>query len=474
MCSGPDAPVTARGMSGSQAASGAGATRSGDAAGVFERRVAWFHCFSGVAGDMVLGALVDAGADVAAVRDIVAGLRLPGWDLRVEPATRGGIGATRVVVDVPGDDPTPRPFADLARLVEEASLPDRVAERALAALRALAAAESRVHRVPIGEVHLHELGGHDTLVDVVGSAAALEILGVDEIVVSPIAVGTGTLRGAHGPLPNPSPAVVELLRNAPVVGRDTAIELTTPTGAALMATWSTGFGPMPAMRISAAGFGAGTADLPGVANCVQVVIGDRSQLAAALAGPMAPADEAAGAGAATRRRPGVPAGLTAPGDGRAREPDDEPGQPVVLLETTVDDATGETLAYTVDVLLQTGALDAWITPVVMKRGRPGHVVSALAEPRSVPELRRVLHRETGTLGVRAARLERWPAERTVDVVEVSGHRVRLKVSAGRVKAEHRDAASAARALDLPVREVAFAAESAWRRANDPVGGGAGV
>ncbi len=442
-------------------------------------RVAWFHCFSGVAGDMVLAALIDAGADPDAVRDVLAGLRLPGWSLRVSAATRGGIGATRVSVDVDGGGGPARPFAELERLVLAASLPDRVARRSLAALRALAAAESRVHRVPLASVHLHELGGHDTLVDVVGSAAALELLGVDDVAVSPIAVGTGTLRGAHGPLPNPSPAVVHLLRDAVVSGRDTPLELTTPTGAALMATWGTSFGPLPAMRVRAAGFGAGSADPPGFANCLQVVVGDRAgdtgqawhPEVLGAAGPGA-GGAPVGPGAAAGGLPPVldvgVVGWAGPG-GEAGGPP-WPGatvQDVAVVETTVDDVTGEVVGYAIDELLRAGALDAWATPVLMKRGRPGHVVSALAVPATLDLVRQVLARETGTLGVRVVPVRRWVAPRSVGEVEVSGHRVRVKVSPGRVKAEHRDAAAAARALGVPVRDVAVAAEQAWR-----AGGGA--
>lgn len=391
------------------------------------RRLAWFHCFAGVAGDMALGALLDAGAALADVRAVLDRLALPGWRLTAEPVTRGGIGATRAVVTVAGDAGDRR-YGDLVRIVEEAPLPPRVARRSLAVLRALAEAEASVHRVPLPDVHLHELGGHDTVVDVVGTAAALELLGVDEVAASPVAVGSGTIRSAHGLLPNPSPAVVALLSGRPVVGRPTPVELTTPTGAALVATWARHFGPVPAMSVTASGFGAGSADPDGMPNCLQVVIG-----------------EVAGA-------PEDPSGI------------DDSGSPeqVVLLETTVDDVTGEILGHAVTALLAAGALDAWVVPVVMKRGRPGHVLSALAPPETEVAVRRAVLSETGTLGVRVSRMERWVVPRRVDEVELAGHRLRVKVGPTSVKAEHVDAVRVAEALGRPARAVARQAEEAWR------------
>lgn len=393
------------------------------------RPVAWFHCFAGVAGDMVLGSLIDAGADIDAIKAMLAALELPGWALRTEVVYRCGIAATRVVVDVVGDDVTVRSAGELLDRVGRADLPDAVRRRSLQVLRALAEAESQVHRVPADQVHLHELGGHDTLVDVVGSAAGLYLLGIEEIVVSPVTVGMGTIRTAHGTMPNPSPAVVTLLRGAPTNGRDSPVELTTPTGAALMATWADGFGPMPAMTVVGSGFGAGTSNPVDLPNCVQVVIGNR--LPATVFSEM-PSSES-----------------------------DVPGEPLELVETTVDDVTGEILADTLLALLEAGALDAWLTSVVMKQGRPGTVVSALARPHQVSRLGQVLRAQTGTLGYRSTAVCRWASPRTVDEVVVFGHTVRVKVGPDRAKAEHGDAARVAGILRMPVRQVALAAEAAW-------------
>ncbi|HLY84376.1 MAG TPA: LarC family nickel insertion protein, partial [Acidimicrobiales bacterium] len=234
--------------------------------------VAWWHCFSGIAGDMAMSSLIDAGADLHEVRSVLAALPFRGWDLEAEPVLRGGVAATRVVVRA-AETGVVRTHAHIAGLLTEARLPERVRARALATFSALAEVEGRLHRRPPAQVHFHELGGIDAIVDIVGTCAALEGLGVDEVYASAVATGTGMVRSSHGVLPNPAPAVVELLRGAPTYGRDVPVELTTPTGAALLAALCVGWGPMPAMRIEASGFGAGTRDLDGLPNTVQVVIG---------------------------------------------------------------------------------------------------------------------------------------------------------------------------------------------------------
>jgi len=393
---------------------------AGSASGA--RTLAWFHCFAGIAGDMALGSLIDAGADIEEVLALLERLPFGGWGLDVEPVLRGGIAASRAIVTVQ-DHVVVRTYAHIVGLVEEARLPERVAARALATFAGLAEVEGTLHRRPVDQVHFHEVGGHDTIIDVVGTAAALEVLGVDEIRASAVATGTGMVRAAHGMLPNPAPAVVGLLRGIPTWGRDLPVELTTPTGAALLAALSSGFGPLPAMEVVSQGFGAGSRELEELPNCTQVVVGTRT---GATGGPVADA-----------------------------------GQPVAVLEVTLDDVTGEQLAHTVGALLDAGAHDAWLSPVLMKKGRPGHVVHVLCDPAVVPEMRGVLRGETGSLGVRMTMAERWPAARSVDSVMVDGQLIRVKISAVRAKAEHDDVVAAARRLGLPLREVAFRAEAAW-------------
>ena len=385
--------------------------------------VAWFHCFAGIAGDMALGSLLDAGADAEEVVALLHRLPLSGWTLEVHPVQRGGVAATRVEVGA-RESGVVRTHAHIVGLVEEARLPERVRDRTLATFSVLAEVEGRLHRRHPSQVHFHEVGGIDALVDVVGTCAALEVLDVERVFASAVATGTGMVRSAHGVLPNPAPAVVELLQGAPTYGREVTTELTTPTGAALLAALSSGFGPLPPMTITATGFGAGSRELEGLPNVTQVVLGEA-------------ADEEDGLTAA--------------------------GQPVVELSANVDDATGETIAHTVAALLDAGAHDAWVTPVLMKKGRPGHVVSALCDVALAEQVARVLTRETGSLGVRGQVLERWPASRSSGRVEVEGLPVRVKVGPGRVKAEHDDVARVARRTGLPLREVAFRAEAAYRR-----------
>ena len=316
-------------------------------------RIAWFHCFSGIAGDMALGSLLDAGADLDEVRSLIERLPVRGWELEAEAVLRCGIGATKAHVRAE-DTTVVRTASHIAGLVEEARLPDRVRQRALAVFAALAEAEGRIHRRPPDQVHFHEVGGLDAIVDVVGTCAALEVLEIDSLYASAVTTGTGVVRTAHGLIPNPAPAVVELLASvgAPTKGLDLGVELTTPTGAAILAALASGFGPMPSMLIECSGFGAGTREIDGRPNATQVVIGAPS--------------EALGA-----------------------------GQPVVLLEANVDDATGETLAHAIQALLTAGAHDAWVTPIVMKKGRPAYTVSALADVALSGQVAEALTAETG-------------------------------------------------------------------------------
>src|SRR5438270_2272627 len=221
---------------------------------------------------MALGALVDAGADLDAVTEILRRLPVTGWSVHAESTMRGGIAATRVVVEV-NDSTVVRTYSHITALIEEARLPTRVAERALAIFHALAVVEARLHRRNIEQVHFHEVGSLDAIVDIVGVSAALELLGVDDVAASAVATGIGMVRASHGLLPNPAPAVVELLAGAPTHGVDVPVELTTPTGAGILAALCTQWGPMPAMTITASGFGAGTRDLEAMPNLTQVVLG---------------------------------------------------------------------------------------------------------------------------------------------------------------------------------------------------------
>ena len=381
--------------------------------------IAWFHCFSGIAGDMAMGALVDAGADIDEVRKLCERLPFTGWGLEADSVMRSGIGATKINV-LAEPSSVVRTAGHIVALIEEARLPDRVARRALRTFRLLAEAEGHLHRRPPEQVHFHEVGGVDAIIDVVGTCAALEILGVDEVYASPVAQGVGMVRTAHGLLPVPVPAVVELFAGAPTYQLDIPVELTTPTGAALLAALAVDFGPMPLLHVSVSGFGAGTAELGDRPNLTQVVIGERAPLL-------------------------------------------DRGQPVTLLEVNVDDVTGEQLAHAIGELLTAGADDAWLTPILMKKGRPAYTVSALADLSLAGQVAAVLTRETGSFGVRGQTMERWPQDRLVDQVDVDGFPVRVKVGPGRAKVEHDDAVRVARRTGLSRFEVVARAEGEWRR-----------
>ena len=385
--------------------------------------LAWWHCFAGIAGDMALASAIDAGAPVDEVIGLLHRLPLRGWALEATETMRNGIGATALEVSA-GDEKVVRTHAHVVGLIEEARLPTRVRDRSLAAFAALAEAEGYVHRRPASQVHFHEVGAIDAIVDVVGTCAALELLGVDEVHVSPIATGTGVVRTAHGVLPNPAPAVVHLLKGMPTFGRSVNIELATPTGVALMRSLASGFGPMPPMTVRATGFGAGSRELPELPNLAQLVLGE------AVSEAM-------------------------------------PGQPVMLLEANLDDATGEVLAHAVAALLEAGAHDAWITPVLMKKGRPGHIVSALCDGALARRVAEVLTAETGSLGVRGQLLDRWPQARSHDAVDVDGGTVRVKVGPGRVKPEFDDARRVALRSARPLRQVLAEVEAIGARPATP-------
>lgn len=388
-------------------------------------RVAWFHCFAGIAGDMALGSLIDAGADLDEVEALIRRLPVGGWEIGAETTQRTGLGATHLVVHADDDGSVVRTYSHITGLIEEARLPERVRQRAQAVFAALAEAESHLHQTPVAQIHFHEVGGLDAIIDIVGTCAALEILDIDEIESSPVAQGLGMVQSEHGMLPNPAPATLALLaaRKVPTFGRDLPVELTTPTGAALLSALASRFGPMPNMHPEAIGYGAGTKVLDGLPNLVQVVIGERVH-------------------------------------------SDRRGQKLVVVEANVDDATGEVLAHTVVMLLEAGAADAWITPTIAKKGRPAHIVSALVDPAMAEQVGAVLLDETGSLGVRSYTVDRWASERSFDEVDVVGFPVRIKIGPGRAKPEFDDAAKVARRTGLPVREVIARAESAWRRASE--------
>ena len=382
--------------------------------------ILWLNPVGGVSGDMLLGALLGLGAPIEAIRGAVASTGLTGWDIETGQVRRGALVATRATVVV-AEQPSERRAAELIDLVARAR-PEAAARTAARAVEAIARVESRLHGVPPAEVHLHEIGGLDTVVDTVGVAAALLALDVDAVHCGPLPMGTGALDTRHGRIPLPAPATAALLAEAGAsVTAGGEQETVTPTGIALLLATGARFGPVPDMTVRAVGYGAGGRDDPGHPNVVQALLGT----------PRAPA------------------------------PDGEVA-PMVLLETTVDDVTGEVLGHLLERLVAGGAADAWITPVLMKKSRPGHTVHVLAAPERAAACETLLLRETGSLGLRRRTVERLALPRYTTTVDVDGHPVRVKHGPWGAKPEHDDVVAAADALALPLREVALRASSRIR------------
>jgi hypothetical protein len=381
-------------------------------------RVGWLDLGNGVAGDMLLGAVVGAGVPLADVAAALEPLQLP-ITLRAEDVRRGGLRAVRVVVGAPEAGQPTRRWSDVRRLLDR--LPDPLRSSAVAVFGALARAEAAVHGVAEADVHFHEVGALDAVADVVGVCAGMAALRLDRLVASPIALGGGRARTAHGTIPVPGPAVLALLEAAGAPGRGgpDEEELATPTGVALATTLAAGFGPMPALRPTATGTGAGTRDPAGRPNVVRLVVGEADDA------PVEDLDTTA----------------------------------AVVLEANVDDLDPRVWPPVLAALLAAGALDAWLTPTVMKKGRPAHVVAALAGPAAVARVREVLLRETTTLGVRETTVVRHALRRTFGTVSVDGQPVAVKLGWGsdgsvlNAMPEWEDVARAAAELGRPVKQV---------------------
>jgi uncharacterized protein (TIGR00299 family) protein len=375
----------------------------------------YLDCVGGLAGDMLLAALVDAGAELETLRELPTALGLERVAIDVERVERQGVGALQLHVEARDDDEH-RHYARIRELVENADLPERAKTRSLDAFRRLAEVEGGIHGVSPDDVHFHELGSLDTLIDVCGAFVLLDELGVERVVCSPLPFARGFVNAAHGVLPLPAPATLGLLEGAVLVGVDTEAELVTPTGAAIAATAVDEWGGLPPLTLERVGYGAGTKDLPDRPNLVRVVLG------------------------------------TAPI--RTRQ--------VVLLETNLDDLSPELVPDAIARCFEGGALDVWTVPAHMKKGRPGFVLTALARPDAEAAVARALLEETSALGVRVSRLERYELDREERVVELDGRTVRVKVGIldGRVvnvAPEHDDCAAVAKETGRSVKSVWAAA-----------------
>jgi len=442
--------------------------------------VLYLDLFSGASGDMLLGALLDAGLPLEALRAELEKMGLAGYELVAERQVRHGLSGTRLLVrDVAQAHPA-RHLPDIRRLLQDSALSMRVQEASMAVFARLARVEARIHGVAVDEVHFHEIGAVDSLVDVVGFAAGLEQLQVERVFSSPVPLGSGTIETEHGLLPVPAPATLALLAEvgAPTRPHPAQTEIVTPTAAALLAELATF--ELPPMRVRAAGYGFGQKEFPW-ANAVRVWLGEEVPLPQSLPGGEGGRermdDTGAGFAHLPQPLPGGEGGGDAPqalhgGEGGGDAPQALHGgegererDQVTLLECNLDDITGETLGYAMERLFAAGALDVWFTPIQMKKGRPGVMLSALVPPGRTATVAQVVLRETPTLGLRVLPIERMVAERHVREVETPWGKVRVKEKwlngeRAAVSPEYEDCARIAREHAIPLHQVFEAARKA--------------
>jgi hypothetical protein len=361
-------------------------------------RVLYLDCFAGAAGDMLLGALIDLGVPIDEVRRALGSLGLEeGFRIEADRVLRSGVSATKFrVIEPPGDKLAHphRHLSGIAKLIGRSSLSAAAQERAVTLFRRLAEAEAAIHEMPLEKVHLHEVGALDSIIDIVGAVHALEVLGIDDVVASPLNVGSGTVECAHGTFPVPAPATARILAGVPVYASGPSMELVTPTGALLVSGYARSFGPMPAMTIERIGYGAGDREVKGFPNVLRAIAGERV--------------------AEARRAPALSA---APGH-----------SPVVEIRCEIDDMNPQIFGALMDRLLQAGALDVFYAPVQMKKNRPGTLATVLCAPDARESILDVLFRETTTIGVRWLEMNRECLERRVEVVRTAYGEIRFKIA----------------------------------------------
>src|SRR5271170_2303869 len=356
-------------------------------------KLAYFDCFSGIGGDMTLGALVDAGCPVELLRSGLRGLDVPGWELTAEKVWKNGMAATYVRVKT-ADTSKHRSLGAILEILEKSRLAPVVRHRASAIFQKLGEAEARVHDVPVEKIHFHEVGAVDAIVDIVGACIGFHALGIEKFACSPLNVGGGTAKMAHGVLPVPAPATARLLLGKPTYSNGVLKELVTPTGAAIVATLCDAFGPQPPMSVSAIGYGAGTADLESQPNVLRLMVGEA-------------AEKAAGSDETIR-----------------------------VLEANLDDMNPQIYGYFLEKALAAGALDVFATAVQMKKNRPGMLVTVLCKPQEAEKLTKLLFEETTTLGVRSHSAERRILPREWVKVATEFGEVRMKVARVNGRIEH--------------------------------------
>lgn len=390
--------------------------------------LAYLDCASGISGDMFLGACLDAGLHTSPLLAELAKLPLGPYELKPERVLRGGLAGTHVEIAIPREQPH-RHLAPIERMIESSALSAGVKERSRRIFRRLGEAEALLHAKPIEQVHFHEVGAVDAILDIVGACVALDLLEIEELVVSPLNVGSGRVAAAHGSLPVPAPATAELLRGVPIYSSGVEAELVTPTGAAIVSTLAGSFGPLPPMSVERIGYGAGARDLPGQPNLARLFIGQKAPK------PLIP-------------NPG--------------------GEVVAVIETSVDDMSPEVYGFLVERALAAGALDISCAPIEMKKNRPGLDIRLLASPEQAEALADLIFAETTTLGLRISTAERRVLERELVTVETPYGRVRVKLGRrnGRVvnaAPEYEDCRRAALERGVPLKEVMQAALEAYRK-----------
>ncbi|MFI5624464.1 nickel pincer cofactor biosynthesis protein LarC [Nocardioides sp. NPDC051685] len=392
--------------------------------------VVWVDASAGASGDMLLGALVDSGVPISVIAAAVDAVAPEPVDLAAEQVRRGALAATRCHVSI-ADSAHHRTWTDVRALLTGADLDEAVRDLALEVFERLAVAEGAVHGISPDDVHFHEVGALDAIADVVGVCAGFVHLGASDVVVSPVAVGSGSVRAAHGTLPVPPPAVARLLTGVPSFAGPPghpSMEMCTPTGAALLTTLATSWGDQPLMVTNAVGAGAGGRDPEGWSNILRLLIGEAAQ---------PPAAE-------------------------------------VIIEANIDDLEGRLIPGALDALLAAGARDAWVTPILMKKGRPAYTLHALTPPAAADAVRRVFFRETSTIGVREHEVVKHALPREMLTVTVGGHPIAVKAARldGEVvnlQPEWDDVARAAAALGRPAIDVLAEAKAALAEAGMKAG-----
>lgn len=412
--------------------------------------IIYFDCFSGISGDMALGALFNLGLDIQALRTELHKLNIDGWEIAAEPGMRSYISGTRALVHAP-EQASHRHLADVRAIIEGSTLSEHVKSRSIHIFSMLASAEGQIHGISAEQVHFHEIGALDAIIDIVGVVCGLALLGVEQVYASALPLGSGWVRAAHGSIPVPAPATLALLANAKaaVLSDVSAGELVTPTGAALLAGLA--LFQRPAMQLLRVGYGLGKRDPADRPNVLCAWLGRRLDQAAEPRGQ----DSGALAMGGVPDQQGEAEALedvVAGEQATSRQPE------LVLLETNIDDQPGEQLAYICEQLLAAGALDAWITPILMKKGRPAILLSALIPASHEPTMVELILRESSTLGIRRRSIERYVAERCIERVQTVWGSVRVKRKYWHghdlgAMPEYEDCAAIARTHGLALRDV---------------------